>query len=362
MSTPCHCQKCCPFLGTPPLTEDCLFADALGAIDTGLMLGRPSTGEYFYKNTYAERVFESLSDALSLDRLTSTGAQQNAETALGKVVGSTQAVRQIVRSRGKVIGLTVYLTGQDVAIVSLKDITQEAYFSESLRSVSADGEVLMRIFAQLRHELGNPLNSIKVTLQVLKENIETFDPMKINTYITRIIDEVARLEKLLVSMREYSRHDAMEMEQVNLREVFDDFCRLVENESREVGMDLSVEVEEDVQDARADSRALIQILHNLWRNAIQARVGDHGNFAIRARRGEQFGTVRIEVQDDGRGIPLTELPMVFKPMFTTKTEGSGLGLAVVERLITHMGGSISVSSEQHHYTRFDIVLRDGGTS
>lgn len=355
----CQGHEHCPITGGPPVSDKCIFAAALCSIDTGLMIGQPSTGSYLYMNSYAQHVYDEIPDALELSDLIGSTPGTLGETEIGVVESSHQVFRHVIRSRGKVIGLTLYLTGEDMAIVSLKDITQESYFTETLRNPSPDGEVLMRIFAQLRHELGNPLNSIKVTLQVLRENLDIFGKNKVNAYIARTIDEVGRLEKLLASMREFTRHDLLEIGCVDLREVLGTFKGLVDNECREQQMTLTVEVGEDACLVRADSRALQQVLHNLWRNAIQAKVEADGHVVIRSRRGERNGTVKIEVQDDGKGIPLPELSMVFKPMFTTKTEGSGLGLAMVERLITRMGGSVSVSSEEDRYTRFDIILRDG---
>jgi signal transduction histidine kinase len=131
-------------------------------------------------------------------------------------------------------------------------------------------------------------------------------------------------------------------------------------ESSQVG--LSVNVDDRARFAMADAEALDQVLHNLLLNALQAKRLESGQVVVRTRRGMRRDHLVIEVEDDGIGISRRMLPLVFKPMFTTKTEGTGLGLALVERLMNGMGGMVTIESEENHYTRIVLTLPTGNVT
>jgi signal transduction histidine kinase len=324
-----------------------------------LLIGRVSTSEYLYLNRYAQSVFDGAREALSLKRLL---ADHSSGFGLHHKVNSANTnafSRQIIRSAGKSLGLTLHTIANDIVIVTLKNLKQDSFPVEERLREQGDTETIMRVFSQLRHEIGNPLNSIKLTLQVLKQNIANFEAIKVQAYIQRTIDEVGRLEKLLVSMREFSRRTPLTIREIDLRSVLGNFAQLVDTECRQAHFELAYNVDDDCRFVRADSTALTQIFHNLLRNSMQAKRQEHGSLHIRVNSGHQNGTIRVEFEDDGKGIPRGELAMVFKPMFTTKSEGTGLGLAVVERLVWQMGGSIAVASEEGRYTRFELTLLAG---
>ncbi len=352
----CGKDRICPIMNAP-CPGECLFSDALRSIETGLMIGRVSTCEYLYMNPYAESVFEKFPDALDLDQVLRMPSKDDEGDLIGNVCSDIQFSRQVIQRRGEVIGLSVYPCREDLVMVFLKDISEDAQASD-LAVKSGDIRTVTTIFSQLRHEIGNPLNSIKMTLQVLKENLDSFTATKVQSYIARTIGEVGRLEKLLSELREFSRGDQLDIQELDLKSIADRFAQLVENECREAGVSLGTAIEDEARFVMGNSEALLQIFHNLFNNAIEAKNSPAGNITISSCSTKK-GMACIEFEDDGVGIPSHCLPMIFRPMFTTKPGGSGLGLAMIERLIGRMGGGVSVVSKPDKYTRISLTLPRG---
>lgn len=334
-----------------------MFRQALESVDSGVMIGRAESAEFEYVNAYAARLRGVLGEELSLRRLLGERDRLGGPR-LGEVVGDSQAVRHVLQTQGYAVGLSIHhMRDSGLVMVLLKDITQEHFFRDaSVRR--GDMRNTLRIFSQLRHEIGNPLNSIKMTLQVLRQNLDEFPRAKVEAYIGRTVGEVARLEKLLASLREFSRTEQLMVREVDLKQELLSFRRLAEAEANQAGLKISVDVFDGARFARANREALGQVLFNLVRNAQQARRSDggEGHIILRTRRAPGAASVRLEVEDDGVGIPTADIGQVFKPMFTTKSDGTGLGLSLVDRLVSSMGGRISVVSERWRFTRFVIEL------
>jgi signal transduction histidine kinase len=347
----------CPVLKGKFPCPECFFVEALNALETGLMIGSTNHRNYLFINAYARRLLKDNPDALKLENLLNHQTDYLGKVPLGNPTSTDLFTKQLIRSGARLIGLSVHASSGDRVIITLKDISEDNYFKRP--SNSGDMSSIIRIFAQLRHEIGNPLNSIKMSLQVLHQNLDTFPPEKVHAYISRTIGEVRRLEKLLDSMREFSQHNNLNIQELDLRTLMVQVSGLVADEFRNNQMDLEVDVSDSARYVRADSQAIIQLLHNLLRNALQAKKQAAGRVVIRSRADGYQGMVRIEIEDDGRGIPAADLPLVFKPMFTTKPEGSGLGLAFVERIMDRMQGTVSVASEVGHYARFSLTLPKG---
>jgi signal transduction histidine kinase len=275
-------------------------------------------------------------------------------------VASEYATRMVVKGNGRAVGLSLYQsrTQDDLVIIQLKDISSDRDF-RLVPTPTSDGRMVTRIFSQLRHEIGNPLNSIKMSLQVLKENLDVFPKAKVLAYISRCVGEVRRLERLLASLREFSRESALDSRELDLKVQLERFSEFSKAQCQSAQVILSSSIDERARFAIADSEALEQILHNLLQNALQAKRLEQGRVDIRTRRGTRRDRVVIEVEDDGTGISRYMLPLVFKPMFTTKTEGTGLGLALVERLMAAMNGSVSIESEENSYTKVILTLPVG---
>jgi two-component system sensor histidine kinase HydH len=158
---------------------------------------------------------------------------------------------------------------------------------------------------------------------------------------------------------DYARPEKLQKNLVSLTSILEKAATLVRVDAEDMG--ISITVTNTLQDdlIPVDADKMNQVLLNLLLNAIQA-MPDGGRISIRTERAGN--TVVIAVEDDGEGIPEDDLARVFDPYFTTKSDGSGLGLALSAKIIEEHGGTISLESNLGRGTRvvFSIPLEDGG--
>jgi PAS domain S-box-containing protein len=199
------------------------------------------------------------------------------------------------------------------------------------------------VFSGIRHELGNPVNSVKTALQVVLDNFNKAPKAKLLDYLQRMQDEIGRIEYLLRSLRSYSLHDRASPEDIDVRSFLSVFCRLAQPSFERRGLSVEVIVDDAVDSVWADPRALNQVLLNLFGNATTALEGrDNGRIELLASVQGDYGL--LIVRDNGPGIPSKQLPHIFKPFYTTRTGGTGLGLAICRHLLSLMRGSIELKS------------------
>lgn len=208
-----------------------------------------------------------------------------------------------------------------------------------------------QMFAGIRHELGNPINSLKTALTVLRSQWEGFEPAHVDHYLERMLIEVGRVEYLLRSLRSFSAFEDPQLQRVSatnaLREIKLAILRTASD--RHIDVRLAPTLASDLPDlyVGADPRALYQVLLNLVANAMDAISDTRGSITLRASRHE-VDRVALEVIDDGGGIPPDLCDQVRRPFFTTKTHGTGLGLTIVQRLVTAMRGEFVIESCPGH--------------
>lgn len=203
---------------------------------------------------------------------------------------------------------------------------------------------LKYIFSGIRHEIGNPINSIKMTVSVLKENIDRFPREKILEYIDRVLTETDRVEYLLKSLKNFSTFENLFLSDVDLPEFMKKFLAQVTPGVGEKGIHLKYHVPPDLGKIHTDARALQQVLQNILENAIDALEGTT-NPVISIDVAKIPGERRFIITDNGRGISPAHNEEIFKPFFSTRPRRTGLGLSIVQTILTRMNGTIKVHSE-----------------
>jgi two-component system sensor histidine kinase PilS (NtrC family) len=247
---------------------------------------------------------------------------------------------------------------QDVtAVVQLE---QELVRRERLAAV---GELA----ASLAHEIRNPLAAISGSVELLSSGVPApQDGTRLRAIVLR---EIERLDDLIRDFLRYARPLPPKLEAVAVRPLLEEVLRML---ASAVPEGARLEVEGDVGAvALADATQLRQVVWNLVRNAVDAL---EGAGAVRVETHRSSGTpqgepcdgrkpttggpacVEIVVADSGRGIPAAELERIFDPFYTTKPDGTGLGLPTVYRIVEAHGGSLSVESQPGVGTRFRIQL------
>lgn len=235
-----------------------------------------------------------------------------------------------------------------------RDVTEKRRLESIAEAVNMMDNVGF-IFSGIRHELGNPINSIKVALTVLKKNIEIWEPQQISTYIERCLSETTRVEYLLRALKTFSMHENPKMQTVDLNAFMQSFIALVESDFNKRGVQITLENSQSEISAVCDPRALHQVMLNLLANSADAlEKVESADIVIRLKR--RYNRIRVEIEDNGAGMNEAQLGNLFKPFYTSKQEGTGLGLVIVKKMIAKMNGTIAVSSELGVGTKVNFTL------
>ncbi len=208
----------------------------------------------------------------------------------------------------------------------------------------------------LAHEIRNPLGGLRGAAQLLERELEN-EALKEYTQI--IISEADRLEGLLNRM--LGPRGKLERASINIHEVLERVRMLVQAEVPP-GVRIITNYDPSIPQLEADHDQLIQALLNIARNAAQA-LSESGHITFQTRIERQFtiGTTRhrlvarIDIIDDGPGIPATMIEQIFYPMVTSREDGSGLGLSIAQSLINQHGGLVECNSRPGH-TEFTVRL------
>jgi nitrogen fixation/metabolism regulation signal transduction histidine kinase len=235
--------------------------------------------------------------------------------------------------------------------------------------ISAWQEIAQR----LAHEIKNPLTPIKLSAQRILKKYPV-EPEAgagrradrglpgsgefrrvLQASVSSIVREVDNLNDLLVEFREFARLPLPRLQSVHLREPVGEVTQMYRNLSTDVKIDSSHISEDSV--IKADPGQIRQVLANLIRNAVQA-MPDGGEISIRSAvvHKENRRFCRIWIKDNGSGIPEEIRARVFEPYFTSKKDGVGLGLAIVERIVFDHDGNIWFETQEGVGTTFIIDL------
>ncbi len=216
--------------------------------------------------------------------------------------------------------------------------------------------------AGLAHEVKNPLGAIKGAAQLLAE--EEGRASGDQEFVGIILEEVDRLDRVVSSILDYARPRSTEVPPIDVNGAVRRTMQILAP-THEEGLEIRVDLDEDLPHARIDPEQLRQVLMNLVTNAVQA-MGGRGRLSVttvhrrRARPSgavaSEHGAVEVRVADTGPGISAKVLKNLFVPFFTTKTSGTGLGLAISQRIVQSAGGIIDVQTAAGVGTIFTIVL------
>jgi two-component system, NtrC family, sensor kinase len=211
------------------------------------------------------------------------------------------------------------------------------------------------------HELGSPLSVIdgKAQRMLRQEGL----PAGIRTQLDTVRGEVRRMEGIIRQLLEFGRQDTGRRRRVQVEQVLRGAVEASSELARRRGVAVTLEVDGGVPMVEADPRRLEEAVTNLLVNACHAAGEGEEEGRVRIRCTPDGEWVRVEVDDDGPGIPTELASRIFEPFFTTKAtgEGTGLGLAVVHGVVEGMGGSVSVERSTLGGARFLVRLPTADT-
>ena len=230
-------------------------------------------------------------------------------------------------------------------ILEHSQIVRQVRNSEQLASVGL-------LAASLAHEIRNPLVAIKTFFQLLP--VRYNEPSFREEFSAIIQEEVHRIEELSQSLLDSSKPSVGKMIPVSLGEVGSAALDLVNTKGRQKGIEMIKDFSVEADSVMADPSSLRQVLLNILLNAIDAIDADQNRKRVKLSVYNSQGKVWIEIEDNGKGMSEEIRKNVFKPFYTTKTHGFGLGLTVSGEILNEHDATTRIDSEPGEGTKFAI--------
>jgi len=327
--------------------RDWLYAEVLHNLDVGILLIEPRREQVVFTNPALGRILPKLGDCPAYDTVLGFFPDIDDASRHGAKPGT-------INHRRQVLGYTIYPVAEHHLCLLIRDITSKARL-ESIAQAVNTMDNLGFIFSGIRHEIGNPLNSIKMTASVLRKNLEHFSRENITEYIDRIYHEIMRMEYLLKSLKNFSMFEKVDNRPQPLGEFIEHFSSLIRRDLEAKNIRLITRLPEGEVLALMDPQALHHALLNIVTNAADAVAGRPSPcICIEVQGNGELAWLTVE--DNGCGMNDEQLQQLFQPFFTSKPEGNGLGLVITRKLLAKMDGSLEITSREGFGTRAVVTL------
>jgi len=242
---------------------------------------------------------------------------------------------------------------QENSILIIRDLTEQKHLEEQLQRkerLTAMGELASGV----AHEIRNPLNAISTTIQQLDKDFEPMDNKEEYHQLSRMVyKEVRRINETVQSFLRFARPEPLQPSQFHIKELFEYF----KNQYNSIMDQQQIEFQINLHwngEVFWDKNKMQQVFMNLIQNAVDA-IEKNGKISIDVEQ-ENSSRLKIRAADNGPGVPEQIQSKIFNLYFTTKAEGTGIGLAIVQQIIFEHGGTISVQSENQGGTIFNIII------
>jgi two-component system sensor histidine kinase HydH len=243
------------------------------------------------------------------------------------------------------------------SVVQLRDVTERVLMDDRMRRMERYMG-LGSLAAGLHHEIKNPLAALSLHVQLIEEELMEGDVSSdILEMLSVIKTEVARVGGVLESFRDFASVGQLSLSEVDLAELIDRQVKLIRPQAQKQGIDVRVNLPaEGIPTMNVDRLRLEQVLLNLLINAMEA-MPDGGmiEIVVLGDHHESPKSIRIEVIDSGPGVPDDLRSRIFDPYFTTKSTGTGMGLALCDKIVRQHNGILEFHGTEHGSV-FDITL------
>ncbi|MGC4075388.1 MAG: ATP-binding protein [Nibricoccus sp.] len=338
--------------------ERTLFEDIFNTLQEGVLVIE-ADGTIEYANQAAHQLIGLREDELTgatLWRLV-PGLRPSLESALGDTAKASPVVaREIELTYPEPRVVRLYLVpfqgeGRGVErryAVIISDITSDKKTTEARIENERTSSILL-LAAGVAHELGNPLNSLTIHLQLIERRLKKLkattdkDSAALADSIHVCQEEVRRLDGIISNFLEAIRPRPPDLAETHLNEVIAEVLHFQHNELEDRGITVEAELPESLPVIMADRNQLKQVFFNLIKNAMEA-MQPGGALNIKMRADDEH--VFLSFADTGSGIKQEDLVKLFQPYHTTKVGGSGLGLMIVQRILRAHGGQIGIESKE----------------
>ncbi len=240
-------------------------------------------------------------------------------------------------------------------VVYIENVTEKRQEAARLRRAESLAS-MTTMAANVAHEIKNPLGSIGIHLQLMEKLIRAHGPEcveKMEGYIGILSEELERLNSIVVDYLFAVRPMDTHPQSLSINEVIDDLIKFVHHELEESNIRLVGNRDQNLPLLELDERLIKQSLLNLVKNSLMAMPGGG---VLRIDTYQEGNFVHLRFKDNGVGIPQERIPKIFSPYFTTKEDGSGLGLTTVYKIMKEHGGEIQVHSKVGAGTTFILLF------
>jgi two-component system NtrC family sensor kinase len=322
-------------------------ADHVGAFCAGIDHLPSVTDQY---ELLIQSVARALYTITRLEQADQERRQLEAERA--RLEQLLQAVEQQQRTIDELLSVERQLSASLEAKVEERTAALRAAQARLIQSEKL--AVIGQLASSLAHELNNPLQAIQSGLGLVMSQLETGNSSRVRDDLNTIQEELERIEAIFRQMLDFYRPVSFEYLPLDLNTICEGVRVLMRKRLQETNIALKLELADSLPLTCGDSNQIKQVLINLILNAAEALASGGGTITLRTAHNGQEAC--LSVTDDGPGISPQHRARLFEPLFTTKTRGLGLGLAISQEIVQRHGGSISAHSTLGQGTTFTAFL------
>jgi len=293
----------------------------------GEMLGRRPEEIFSRESVLGRKILDAFASREAL-------GQEDIEDAQGRHL---QISLDFIEERGERIGALLTLRDAE----SVHRIEDEIELSRRLSAIG-------RLTSGVAHEVKNPINAIVVHLEVLRQKMKEIDP-DTRRHVDVISSEIQRLDRVVQTLVDFTRPVELRLNDMDMRKLVEDVVSLASPAAEKHNVLIEREAAPDLLPVRIDADLVKQALLNIVLNGVQA-MPDGGTLRLTVKR--DGDNALISVRDQGAGIPENIRDKIFNLYFTTKTGGSGIGLAMAYRVVQLHHGSVEFTSIIDHGSTF----------